>query len=103
MTGEITLRGRILGVGGLKEKLLAAKQHGIKTVLLPADNKDDVEEFKAELGEGLECIFVSNMDEVMPHVFEKNPFELISRKKNGNGKQPKKAQSAQRVNKKKKR
>lgn len=101
MTGEITLRGRILGVGGLKEKLLAAKQHGIKTVLLPADNRDDVEEFKAELGEGLECIYANNMDEVIPYVFEQNPFELAQAKKHAqNGKQAKaKAKTARKKNK----
>ncbi len=102
MTGEITLRGRILGVGGLKEKLLAAKQHGMKKVILPAENKDDVDEFKAEIGEGLECVYASNMDEVMPHVFETNPFEVIHHKKNGNGKLQR-AQPKKQVNKKNKR
>ncbi len=74
MTGEITLRGRVLGVGGLKEKLLAAKQHGIKLVLLPLENKDDVEEFKEDIGQGLEIIYVDNMDEVLKYALSKNPF-----------------------------
>lgn len=75
MTGEITLRGRVLAIGGLKEKLLAAKQHGIKTVILPMENKNDVEEFKEEIGSGIKCIYVENMDEVLQHALTKNPFE----------------------------
>ena len=51
MTGEITFRGRVLGVGGLKEKILAARQHGIKTILLPQENKDDIEEITKEIGD----------------------------------------------------
>ncbi|MDR1801215.1 MAG: endopeptidase La [Lachnospiraceae bacterium] len=65
MTGEITLRGRILPIGGLKEKLLAAKNAGIKTVLLPLDNKRDLDEISTEITEGLEIIPVSQMDEVL--------------------------------------
>lgn len=74
MTGEITLRGRILGVGGLKEKILAARQHGIKTVLLPKENLDDVEEINAELGSEVTRIFVENMDEVLRYALVKDPF-----------------------------
>lgn len=74
MTGEITLRGRILGVGGLKEKILAARQHGIKTVLLPLENKDDVEEISSDLGTEVQRIFVDNMDEVLKYSLAKNPF-----------------------------
>ena len=65
MTGEITLRGRVLAIGGLKEKLLAAKQAGIKTVLVPAENKADVDEISMEIREGLEILFVSEMPEVL--------------------------------------
>ena len=65
MTGEITLRGRVLPIGGLKEKLLAAKNAGIKTVLIPKDNKKDVEELSAEITKGLEIVPVSHMDEVL--------------------------------------
>jgi ATP-dependent Lon protease len=83
MTGEITLRGRVLGVGGLKEKLLAAKQHGIDTVIVPNDNKDDIEEFKDEVVPDLKCIYVENMDQVIQPAFVKNP--LIHKAKN-NGK-----------------
>lgn len=64
MTGEITLRGRVLPIGGLKEKLLAAKNAGIKTVLVPKDNERDVAELSSEITKGLEIIPVSHMDEV---------------------------------------
>ena len=65
MTGEITLRGRVLPIGGLKEKLLAAKSAGIKTVLVPKKNTVDVEELSAEITKGLGIIPVENMDEVL--------------------------------------
>ncbi|MCH1981007.1 endopeptidase La [Ruminococcus sp. OA3] len=67
MTGEITLRGRVLPIGGLKEKLLAAKIAGIRKVLVPAKNKPDVEEIQEEIKEGLEIVFVSHMKEVLEH------------------------------------
>ena len=67
MTGEITLRGKVLPIGGLKEKLLAAKTAGIKKVLVPDENRKDVEEISAEITEGLEIVFVTNMDEVLTH------------------------------------
>ena len=65
MTGEITLRGRVLPIGGLKEKLLAAKNAKIKTVLVPDKNKADVAEISNEIKRGLEIIFVSSMEEVL--------------------------------------
>lgn len=65
MTGEITLRGRVLPIGGLKEKLLAAKSAGVKTVLVPEKNRRDVSEIAAEITKGLEIIPVSTMDEVL--------------------------------------
>lgn len=65
MTGEITLRGRVLPIGGLKEKLLAAKNAGIRTVLIPKDNKKDVDELSQEITKGLEIIPVSHMNEVL--------------------------------------
>ena len=65
MTGEITLRGRVLPIGGLKEKLLAAKSAGIKTVLIPAGNRADVEELSSEITRGLEILPVENMEEVL--------------------------------------
>jgi ATP-dependent Lon protease len=64
MTGEITLSGLVLPVGGIKEKILAAKAAGIKKVILPARNRGDVEEIEAELKKGLEFVFVESADEV---------------------------------------
>lgn len=65
MTGEITLRGRVLPIGGLKEKLLAAKNAGIHTVLVPKENLADVEELSVEITKGLEIIPVESMNEVL--------------------------------------
>lgn len=65
MTGEITLRGRVLPIGGLKEKLLAAKNAGIRTVIVPQENEPDVEEISSEITRGLEIIPVSHMDDVL--------------------------------------
>lgn len=65
MTGEITLRGRVLPIGGLKEKLLAAKNAGIQTVLVPKENTADVEELSSEITKGLEIIPVETMEEVL--------------------------------------
>ncbi len=64
MTGEVTLRGRVLPIGGLKEKILAAKMAEVKTVLVPKDNEKDIEEISEEIKEGLEIIFVETMEEV---------------------------------------
>ena len=65
MTGEITLRGRVLPIGGLKEKLLAAKNAGIQTVLIPKENTADVKELSSEITKGLEIIPVETMEEVL--------------------------------------
>ena len=65
MTGEITLRGHVLPIGGLKEKLLAAKHAKIKQVLVPKDNKPDIQEMDAEILDGLKISFVDNMNEVL--------------------------------------
>ena len=65
MTGEVTLRGRVIPIGGLKEKLLAAKTAGLKRVLVPLENKSDVEEFEEEIVQGLEIVYVSDMKEVL--------------------------------------
>ncbi len=75
MTGEITLQGRILSIGGLKEKILAAKQHDCTTILVPQENSDDIQDIKKEMSlDGLSIIFVSNMDEVLKHALQKDPF-----------------------------
>ncbi len=65
MTGEITLRGKVLPIGGLKEKLLAAQMAGIKKVLIPDENRKDIGEISMEILEGLELIYVSGMEEVL--------------------------------------
>src|SRR3989337_2343272 len=67
MTGEITLRGRVLPIGGLKEKLLAALRGGIKTVLIPEENVRDLAEIPDIVKEGMEIIPVSRMDQVIQH------------------------------------
>ena len=84
MTGEITLRGRVLSVGGLKEKLLAAKQYKMHTVILPKDNYDDVQEFIKDLGQDMKLVFLDNMDDVLLNALENNPFtkKKINSKKN---------------------
>ena len=66
MTGEITLRGRVLPIGGLKEKLLAAKNAGMKTVFVPAKNKADVDEISNEIKRGLEIRFAETMKDILP-------------------------------------
>jgi ATP-dependent Lon protease len=75
MTGEITLQGRVLGVGGLKEKILAGKQHGFKVIVAPQENYDDIQEILKEIEIGdLKLIFVASMDDVLRVAFEKNPL-----------------------------
>lgn len=69
MTGEVTLRGRVLPIGGLKEKILAAKTAGVKTVLVPKENEKDVEEISKEIKSGIEIIFVEKMSEVIEQAF----------------------------------
>ncbi len=69
MTGEVTLRGRVLPIGGLKEKLLAAKTAGVKKVLVPEDNKSDVAELDEEITDGMEIIYVSDMKQVIDNAF----------------------------------
>jgi ATP-dependent Lon protease len=67
MTGEITLRGRVLPIGGLKEKLIAAVRGGIETVLVPKENERDLEEIPAKIKRKLRIVFVEHMDEVLEH------------------------------------
>ena len=67
MTGEITLRGRVLAIGGLKEKLLAALRSGIKTVLIPEENEKDLADIPENVKSALEIIPVSTVDEVLAH------------------------------------
>ncbi len=71
MTGEITLRGNILAIGGLNEKLLAAKRNGVKTVLIPKENEKDLFEIKNEVKEGLKIVPISTIKDAVPYVFGK--------------------------------
>ena len=82
MTGEITLRGRVLPIGGLKEKLLAALRGGIKTVLIPKENEKDLAEIPDNVKRGLEIITVGVVDEVLAHVL-KHPLVPIEWSKEG--------------------
>ncbi len=70
MTGEITLRGQVLAIGGLNEKLLAARRAGIKKVLIPKENEKDLAEIKPEVKEGLKIIPISSISQAFPHVFK---------------------------------
>ena len=81
MTGEVTLRGRVIPVGGLKEKLLAAEQHKIKTVIVPKENKDDIAEIAKELGQdfALNIVYAATMDDVLKAALVNNPFETIKK------------------------
>ena len=91
MTGEITLRGRVLPIGGLKEKLLAAKTAGITTVLVPKKNEKDVVEISNEIKAGMEICLVESMDDVIPLAFarEIKVKSIRSKAKTGNSKQEK--------------
>jgi len=76
MTGEVTLRGRVLPIGGLKEKLLAALRGGIQTVLIPFENEKDLAEIPATAIEGLEIVPVSHVDEVLARALAE-PLQAI--------------------------
>jgi ATP-dependent Lon protease len=73
MTGEISLRGRVLPIGGVKEKTLAAHRAGIKRVLLPERNKADLEEVPKEVRDELEFMFMNKLDEVLAAALERMP------------------------------
>jgi ATP-dependent Lon protease len=77
MTGEITLRGRVLPIGGLKEKLLAAHRGGIKTVLIPEENAKDLVEINDSIKSGLDIIPVSRMDEVLTRALVRKPEPIV--------------------------
>jgi ATP-dependent Lon protease len=82
MTGEITLRGEILGIGGLNEKLIAAQRSGITTVLIPSENQKDLSEIPARVKEGMTLIPVAHIEEAIPHVFP-NRKKIAARGKKG--------------------
>jgi len=84
MTGEITLRGEILPIGGLNEKLLAAKRYGINTVLIPVENEIDLREIQEKVKEGLKIVPVSHLDEAIPYVFAEPLTKTTSVKQKAN-------------------
>lgn len=77
MTGEITLRGRVLPIGGLKEKLLAALRGGLKKVLIPEDNAKDLAEIPDAVKNGLEIVPVARMEEVLQHGLISQPTPIV--------------------------
>jgi len=77
MTGEITLRGRVLPIGGLKEKILAAHRGGIKKIIIPRDNEKDLRDIPASISKQLEFVSVDHMDEVLPHALVLAPGETL--------------------------
>ena len=78
MTGEISLRGRVLPIGGLREKLLAARRSGIKRILMPSDNEKDLKDVPEEVLRDLEIIFVDHVDDVLPQALDATPEEIFS-------------------------
>ena len=78
MTGEISLRGRVLPIGGLREKLLAARRSGIAKVVMPRDNEKDLKEVPEEILKDLEIVFVEHVDEVLPEALAATPEEIFS-------------------------
>src|SRR4030065_121442 len=91
MTGEITLRGRVLPIGGLKEKLLAAKRAGLKKVVLPEKNRKDLDEIPVSILKGLKLEFVENIDDAIRHTLERDPLQpakIENEVKNASGKGP---------------
>jgi len=74
MTGEITLRGRVLPVGGIKEKVLAANRAGIKKILLPIENQRDLEDIPQNVKRRIEFVFVEHMDEVLKHALKREEY-----------------------------
>jgi ATP-dependent Lon protease len=71
MTGEVTLRGKVLPVGGIREKVLAAHRAGIKKILLPKENERDIEEIPEKVREQLEFVLISTVDEALEHALVK--------------------------------
>ena len=75
VTGEITLRGRVLPIGGLREKTMAAYLAGVKTIMIPADNKIDEKDIIDEVKQNVEIVYISKVDEALKIALSKNPFE----------------------------
>ncbi|HSL91698.1 MAG TPA: S16 family serine protease, partial [Candidatus Limnocylindrales bacterium] len=83
MTGEITLRGRVLPIGGLKEKALAALRAGITEIIVPEQNRKDLEEIPRHEARQFTFSFVKNMDEVVARALRKNPFRRPAKEAGG--------------------
>jgi ATP-dependent Lon protease len=77
MTGEVTLRGRVLPIGGLKEKLLAALRGGVKKVIIPEENAKDLVDIPASVKNQMEIVPVSRMDEVLLHALVRQPVPIV--------------------------
>ena len=95
MTGEITLRGRVLAIGGIKEKILAAHRGGIKKVIIPKENEKNIKDIPPNVLKEIKIVFVDHMDEVLPHalILESGdtlfrghdiPFEVMGEKMDKN-------------------
>ena len=78
MTGEITLRGKVLPIGGVKEKLLAAHRAGIKTIVLPKDNQKDLADIPANIRDEFTVHLVENMDEVLKIALTRQPTPILT-------------------------
>lgn len=94
MTGEVTLQGRVLPIGGIKEKALAALQHGMKTVICPFQNQKDVAEIPEEFRKQLNFIFVEHLDEVLAMALEEKVGKIVKRQTPKSGKKPKDSAAA---------
>ena len=77
MTGEITLRGNVLPVGGIKEKIIASKVNNIKKVYVPLANKKDVEELSKQIKEELNIVFIDNYSEIFDEVFKNDKKNIV--------------------------
>ena len=85
MTGEITLRGRVLPIGGLKEKVLAAHRGGIRTVLMPKENEKDVDEIPQQVLKNVTLIQIEHMDEVLKHALVLSDPDRFFKSKHAEG------------------
>jgi ATP-dependent Lon protease len=95
MTGEITLRGRVLPIGGLKEKLLAALRGGLKKVLIPSENEKDLAEIPDNVKKGLEIVPVTSVDDVLKAALTKELVAIEWNEEDEKGKQPAKGKDGE--------
>jgi ATP-dependent Lon protease len=82
MTGEITLRGKVMEIGGVKEKVIAGYRAGLKTIILPKGNKKDMDDVPSEVKKSIKFVFVEDMREVLKLALTKDPFKEIAVGKN---------------------